>query len=548
MRFNSLYVVTMVGFTLINLIVALPSIPLTLGKFRINPVSIMDELDPLDGLDTMALFSDVPIVMDAGLVDVKALDVELEVDEKRGDVQITLNLTMANDLPHNLTFNLLVYIDSDLNPTTGFNEKPGMLNGLGAEWNLGFIVEEGEITFTTLEVYNQVEESFQKAGDIEGAMGPNWLTTIFSWRDIERPEAIQFMTYIITMNVTDMIPNFGQDLPILRFEFPPVAEFEVPPNVDEGSQVILDASGSVAFGTEIVSYSWDFNGDGVVDLTSEDPSVTAKFLEDGEAKIILTILTLSGLTDGSIKTIDIINVAPSEIEIIREGSLVKGEESTFFGDAVDPGSDDLIFTWDFGDGTTADGRETIHSWETVGEFTVVLTVNDGDGGIGTAEMVLNVVEVPPPPLSERISLDAFIPVESEDPKGEFKFDIWFSYDDAGTGEPAIGMLMFYVDDPEGGESPFYQTEISLAQGTTTFGTPWWGFEPGLHTGTVVVELEEGEAVLSSSVEYEVNREGLDLLPFLVAFLGIAGIFAFLTWMRSRRSWASDIKKGRVQIE
>jgi PKD repeat protein len=58
--------------------------------------------------------------------------------------------------------------------------------------------------------------------------------------------------------------------------------------------------------------------------------------------------------------------------------------------AYDPGQDALAYHWDFGDGSTGDGPEVIHSWQTPGTYTVTVTVDDGDGGVGTSRAYFDV--------------------------------------------------------------------------------------------------------------------------------------------------------------
>jgi PKD repeat protein len=75
---------------------------------------------------------------------------------------------------------------------------------------------------------------------------------------------------------------------------------------------------------------------------------------------------------------------------------------TFEATAFDPGADELTFTWDFGDGTNgtsfhSNGNGTYpvqiveiinHAFPGSGTYVVVLTVEDDDGGVGTASVTI----------------------------------------------------------------------------------------------------------------------------------------------------------------
>ncbi len=97
---------------------------------------------------------------------------------------------------------------------------------------------------------------------------------------------------------------------------------------------------------------------------------------------------------------------------INNGNLVPYAVLTFFGAASDPGSDDLILTWSWGDGT--DDASTVyyndgsgpdpfpspeinpmtildivqHSYSVAGKYSVSLTVSDDDGGEATTVLTI----------------------------------------------------------------------------------------------------------------------------------------------------------------
>ncbi len=63
--------------------------------------------------------------------------------------------------------------------------------------------------------------------------------------------------------------------------------------------------------------------------------------------------------------------------------------------STDPSGHPLTYTWSFGDGGTATGPEPTHTYRSAGTDTLMLTVNDGFGGIDTATATVTVNDVPP---------------------------------------------------------------------------------------------------------------------------------------------------------
>ena len=54
--------------------------------------------------------------------------------------------------------------------------------------------------------------------------------------------------------------------------------------------------------------------------------------------------------------------------------------------------DELLFLWDFGDGEFADGAVVSHTYDTLGQYTIELTVTDEFGNQATARRSILVTE------------------------------------------------------------------------------------------------------------------------------------------------------------
>jgi PKD repeat protein len=68
--------------------------------------------------------------------------------------------------------------------------------------------------------------------------------------------------------------------------------------------------------------------------------------------------------------------------------------------STDDDSDPLTYQWNFGDGTTASGASTTHSYTAGGNYTVTLVVNDGKVDSAPVSAVLAINEVNDPPVAD----------------------------------------------------------------------------------------------------------------------------------------------------
>ena len=60
------------------------------------------------------------------------------------------------------------------------------------------------------------------------------------------------------------------------------------------------------------------------------------------------------------------------------------------------GTQPYVYAWDFGDGSTATGSTTSHSYLLPGTYTVVVTVTDGVGQTASASNTVTVSIILPP--------------------------------------------------------------------------------------------------------------------------------------------------------
>jgi len=150
-------------------------------------------------------------------------------------------------------------------------------------------------------------------------------------------------------------------------------------------------------GGDDLTFTWDF-GDDTGEFFGE--SVQHVFDDEGAYEASVTVTDGDGGWDTHNFTVNVSNVAPTITGV--SGILVasEGEAISLEGAADDPGDDVLVYSWDFGDSLgSATGSFVEYTYADDGEYTVTLTVTDGDGGSDMTTTVVTVNNLPPTILS-----------------------------------------------------------------------------------------------------------------------------------------------------
>ncbi len=120
------------------------------------------------------------------------------------------------------------------------------------------------------------------------------------------------------------------------------------------------------------AWQWDFDSDGNVDSTAQNPSYT--FPVGGNYTVSLRAIGPAG---SSTQTAVIDVVEPPSAEFVASGSVRPAPFAVSFLDLStgNPAS----WSWTFGDGATANTRNPGHTYTAGGNYTVSLTVTNADG-------------------------------------------------------------------------------------------------------------------------------------------------------------------------
>ncbi|MBR9683637.1 S8 family serine peptidase, partial [Candidatus Woesearchaeota archaeon] len=378
-------------------------------------VDILRAIQPLITFTTSSVGDETNLVVNHSLIEITS-DVDLTGAwlEWKQDNETASNMTMvqidATTFYYNVTdlivgnYTYKVYgndaVDtwgiSEIRSLTVNNEIPNITfyNPLdnsyhNQDFNLNIIITSSLLSYSDYNIRNSSEDKVQSDSqeDIN--------SQIFTWNDSMNLSNFDEGSYSLTVLAENSLNSSAED--------------SITFIVDKTSPIILD----VFMGPEIV-----YN-DGVVEFRI---NVTDSYLDDSsvllasdfsgnwtnysmskenESEYVFLLSGVDNLTNhqtifyhfyaldsaGNVGVSETSNFTVQNRELTdanitnpANGAIVElGEEIQFSGTAVDLDGDELVYTWDFNDGSDlVVGQGITHQFDSEGEFVVVLTVSDGD--------------------------------------------------------------------------------------------------------------------------------------------------------------------------
>jgi PKD repeat protein len=152
--------------------------------------------------------------------------------------------------------------------------------------------------------------------------------------------------------------------------------------------------------TTVLEYRW-FWGDGTKSEWSTSNTASHVYARDGVYTTDVAVreaTSSNGYADYfmvsesfQVTVRDLSNGAPDILDMSwTPATPSAGLAVAFTGLAVDPEGDEIEYTWEFGDGTSACGSTVTHSYSSDGVYTVTLSVTDNViGGIGSRPVTMS---------------------------------------------------------------------------------------------------------------------------------------------------------------
>ncbi len=284
---------------------------------------------------------------------------ELRVETKdivNGEFMAYINLTNATQF-YSINFTLL-YDDTFVMP-----------EGIEGNISLSYSISSGKIKFAGYVENGKNVSEMNIARILFRPLKTGY--TFLNLSQITASDIFAQQIYCLAANKSILIS--GNIPPIANFTWQP----SMPTDLDE---ITFNASHSYDSDGYIANYTWDF-GDGNV---AYGKIAKHSYADDGIYNVTLAVKDNDGATSVAWKLITVANVPPVANFTFTTQFLHVSFNSTSYD------LDGFItnYTWDFGDGSIAYGKNVSHEYNESGEYNVTLTVKDDDGDV--AEYVIQI--------------------------------------------------------------------------------------------------------------------------------------------------------------
>ncbi len=183
----------------------------------------------------------------------------------------------------------------------------------------------------------------------------------------------------------------------------PVAAFNS--DVQTGTAPLTVQFTDTSTGTGPLTYAWDFNNDGTVDSSVQNPSFT--YISAGIYTVMLNVTGPDGSNE-RVRT-DYISVSAAPVAPTAAFTATPTYLSVQFTNQS-TGTAPLTYAWDFGDGGSSTQASPSHTYATAGTYSVKLTVT-GPGGSDDVTHSVTVSAAPVAPTAAFTATPTYLSVQ-----------------------------------------------------------------------------------------------------------------------------------------
>jgi PKD repeat protein len=170
----------------------------------------------------------------------------------------------------------------------------------------------------------------------------------------------------------------------------PAAMFDWSPSDPSTLSIMLFRDGSTDPDGSIIDVHWGF-GDGT---SSEGVLPTHRNSDDGAYTVSLRIED-DGASDTTSRVVHVGNSLGFALFEMSISSPMSLENVSFVDRSSDPDGTIVSRNWSFGDGSWSEDVSPVHRYSRPGDYFIVLSVEDDDGGVNSTQATIRVRNLPP---------------------------------------------------------------------------------------------------------------------------------------------------------
>lgn len=232
-------------------------------------------------------------------------------------------------------------------------------------------------------------------------------------------------------------------------------------------------------------------------------------------KTVVIFLAVAFLLTGCVEKVEEAAENRAPVALIsspKDGSLFYINDSIIFSanGSFDPEGEDVVFTWDFGDGNEGHGKVVKHAYNTTGEYIIVLYATDGkkNSTYSTSVKIIEKNSVPVaviscPEMGYVGNVIIFSAENSTDPDGDELYYLW----DFGDGTVGSGIKYKHIYANDGN----YTVRLIVSDGRlSSVATDNISISPKKTSWSISIRANTYQNIVGEDIEFSTSSYGIDM--------------------------------------